>query len=216
MRAVEVEISGLKHLKREDILNAMKVPCNANVLTLKTAELAAGVESLPWVKSAVVSLNLRGRIVVEVVERDPIAVVVADDFFLLDKEGRLFLRIDHQGDWGLLLVTGFSGMNLHEGDVLPPQPLEELRRLLPSIQKSLSWLPLKLITECSWRGDEGFVLFVTERQFPIQLGAVDPDQKFERLRRIWGMLSEKQWLDLVTRIDLDYPNRAFVEGRLGF
>lgn len=215
LRLGEVDISGLKHLERQDVLNAMQVPRNASVLTLNMNELAARVEALPWVKSAVVRLDLPRRLVVEVAEREPIAVIAAEDFLLLDEDGKLFLRISPDENPGLILVTGFTGSNLQEGETLPPQPLRELRRLLPALKRAQGWLPAQLITECRWRSDEGFVLFVTQKAIPIELGLDDPDQALGRLQRIFAMLKEHQWFDSVTRIDLDYPNRAYVEGQFG-
>ena len=211
LRVGELEISGLKHLEREQILNTLKVPRNVNVLTLKMSELAERVEALPWIKSAVVRLELPGRLVVEVIERDPIAIIEADDFLLLDKDGRLFLQASREDNPGLLLVTGFSGTNLKEGDFLPPQPMKALKRLLAALQRAQGWLPSQLITECHWRSDEGFVLLITQKAIPVELGLDDPDQTLERLQRIFAMLKERQWLDVVTRIDLNYPNRAYVE-----
>lgn len=215
LRVGEVEISGLKHLERKQILSAMKAPRNVSVLTLKIPELAGRVEALPWVKSAVVRLDLPGRLVVEVIEREPMAIIAADELLLMDNEGKLFLRTSSEDSPGLLMLTGFAGMGLREGGSLPPQPLRELRKLLPALQKAREWLPFQLITECRWLGDEGFVLMVTQRAVPIQLGSEDPDQTLGRLKLIFAMLTEHQWFDAVTRIDLDYPNRAYVEGRFG-
>jgi len=208
----EVEITGLKHLERKEILNFLGVPRSTNILTIKVSQLAKNLESLPWLQSAVVRLDPPGRMVVEVTEREPLAIVYTDTFFLLDKEGKLFLETTLEQSPGLPLLTGFGGLGLHEGDSLPFEPLEAVRSLFEALEKVKGWLPLHLISECRWRGDEGFVLFTAQRAVPVQLGLDDYDQKLNRLQRVFAMLMERQWLDLVTRIDLDYPNRAYVEG----
>lgn len=215
LRVGEVEITGLKNVDRRQVLNALKVPRDVNALTVKLSDLAKRVEALPWVKSAVVRLDLPGRLVVEIEEREPLALLFAGEFLLLDSEGKLFAHSDPENRLGLLVLTGFSGMSLREGGTFPARPMRELRRLLAVLKKAQNWLPSASIMECQWRGDEGFVLFVTEKSIPVQLGSEDPELVLGRLQRIFTLLTERRWLDGITRIDMDYPNRAYLEGRFG-
>lgn len=213
LRVDEIEVSGIKHMERNDILNALGVAHNASVLNLKMSELAKRLEKLPWLRSSIVRLDLPGRIVVEVTEREPLAVVYSDDFYLVDAEGKIFTRTTIGQNRGYLLVTGFSGSHLKEGDIFPQEPFEVLERLLASLKSAQNWLPLHQISECRWIKDEGFVLYTSQRAIPIELGWDDFDVKLHRLQRVFGVLAERQWLDLVTRIDLDYSDRAYVGGR---
>lgn len=212
LRVEEIQIVGLKHLDRKDVLNALGVPRNACMLNLKLAELARNTQALPWVRSTVVRLDLPGRLVVELSEREPVAIVYADDFYLLDAEGKLFVKASIEQYPKLLLVTGFSGMGLKEGMYLPPEPLEPFKRLIESLTKSQNWMPLNQISECRWLKDEGYVLYTTQKAIPIQLGWDYYEQKLDRLQRVLAVLAERHVLDVVTRIDLDYPGRAYVSG----
>jgi cell division protein FtsQ len=213
LRVDEIQILGLKHLDRKEVLNALGVPRHACVLNLKLAELAKNTETLPWTRSTVVRLDLPGRLVVELAEREPVAIVYADDFYLLDAEGKLFIKATIEQYPKLLLVTGFSGMNLKQGAYLPPEPLEPFKRLIESLTKSQNWMPLNQISECRWHKDEGYILYTTQKAIPIELGWEYYEQKLDRLQRILAVLAERQVLDVVTRIDLDYPSRAYVSGK---
>lgn len=212
LRVEEIEISGLKHLERDEVLNTLGVARNASMLTFKVSELAARLETLPWLSSAIVHLDLSGRIVVEVTERRPLVIVYADDFFLVDTEGKLFLRTTIERYPGLPLLTGFSGSNLKEGDSLPFEPFEALQGFLSALGKAQNWLPLHQISECRWIKDEGFIIYTTHRAIPIEIGWEDFDVKLQRLQRVFGVLAERQWLELVTRIDLDYSDRVYIGG----
>ncbi len=212
LRVEEIQIVGLKHLDRKDVLNALGVPRNACMLNLKLAELARKTQKLPWVRSTVVRLDLPGRLVVELTEREPVAIAYADDFYLLDAEGKLFVKASIEQYPKLLLVTGFSGMGLKEGMYLPAEPLEPFRRLIESLTKSQNWMPLNQISECRWHKDEGYILYTTQKAIPIQLGWDYYEQKLDRLQRVLAVLAERNVLDVVTRIDLDYPGRAYVSG----
>jgi cell division septal protein FtsQ len=203
---------GLKHVEKEQVLNTLGVPRYANALTLKMAQLAPRLQSLPWVKSAVVRLDLPGRLVVEITEREVMAVVSAENDYLMDREGKLFSRTTREQSSDHLVVSGFSGKGLREGSMLPAEPFEALKKLLKSLEKAKGWLPLSQIAECRWQGDEGFILVAAHGNVPIRLGTDDLDQKLDRLHRIFQMLGDRQWLDMVTGIDLDYAHRAFVQG----
>ncbi len=213
LRIEEIEITGLKRLDRKEILNVLGVPRGSSILNLKIADLSRKLETVPWLQSAVVRLDPPGRLAIEVIEREPIAIILADGLYLLDKEGRLFVQTSIEESPGLLLVTGFSEQGLHEKDFLPSGPMEALRELLTALEKSRSWLPIQLISECRWRNYEGFILYTAQKAVPIQLGSDEFEPKLGRLQRVLGTLVERQWIEMVTRIDLDYPNRAFVEGR---
>jgi cell division septal protein FtsQ len=177
------------------------------------SELAARVEALAWVKSAVVRLDLPGKMVVEVIEREPIAMVQADELFLMDGEGRLFARVGDERPQGLLLVSGFSGAGLHEGSFLSSEALDAFRELYSALDGVKGWLPRSAITECRWATGSGFTLISPQMAVPVQLGFEDYELRLNRLHKINSVLQERQWLGVVTRIDLDYSNKVYIEGQ---
>ena len=211
-RVEEVQISGLQRLDRYEILNVLMIARGMSLLDLKVSDLAGRLRAHPWIESSRVRLKVPGRVVVDVVERKPLAVVQADDPLLLDTEGRLFTKTTLESNPGLLLVSGFYGMNLQEGDTLAREPLEALRGLLAVLDGMKSRLPLDRFSECQWRAGTGFILVASRGGIPIQIGMDGFDVKLQRLQRLLEMLEDRQWWDLVTRIDLDYSNRAYMEG----
>jgi len=211
LRADEIDISGLKHLDRDEVIEALGVPKNTGLLNLRVSQLALRIEALPQVESVVVRLDLPRRIVVEIVEREPVAILKAEEHFLLDRNGRLFASATPGKYPGLHLLTGFSGLGLTQGDVLPAETLESLAELLPALEKAKGWLSSLHLSECRWHSG-GVVLYGTSGSLPIQLGTKNFDEKLERLQGVFKMLKDRRWLDGVTRIDMDYSNRAYIEG----
>lgn len=213
LRVEDVRISGLKHLERKQILNTLGVAKNTSILDIKLGVLAGRLEGLAWLKSSVVRYDPPNHLVVEVVEREPVAVVQAEENFLMDSEGKLFARTTPEENGGLLVITGFTGMKLQEGGYLPPEPRDDLKDLLSALAKAKRWLPTEGISHCQWHGATGLTLFAAPRSVPILLGSDHLDEKLNRLQHIFTALGERQWMDLVTRIDLDYANRAYIEGQ---
>ncbi len=211
-RVESIEIKGLKRVDRREVLNALGIARNANVLTLRISQLAGRVEALSWVRSAVVRLDFPSRMIVEVVEREPLAIVYTDAFYLMDGEGKLFLKVNPESHAGLLLVTGVARQEIREGGVLSEEPLEAVKALLLALEKCQSWLPLSLISQCHWQREVGVVLYPSSKVIPIQLGKNDFELKLSRLHKVIDALMNRQWWDLVTRIDLDYKSRAYIKG----
>jgi cell division septal protein FtsQ len=208
----KIQITGLKHLERKEVLNALALPVDANVFALRMSQLSQRLKDLPWVDSAVVRLDMPGRLVVEVSEREPLAIVYANEFYLIDKGGKLFSKADVAKHPELPLFTDFSGWDLRESDVFPPYVFDALKDLLLSLDKVHQWLPLTHISECRWDQESGFTLYTIQNAIPIRIGKDDFDRKLSRLHRIFGILSDHQWWESVRGIDLDYSNKVYIKG----
>lgn len=212
LRVEEIRISGLKHVERKDILNTLRVSRHTSVLNLRLSDLAKRLESLPWLRTSVVRLDAPGRLVVEVTEREPLAVVRADDCYLVDKDGKLFLKTTPEDHPDILLVTGFAGPSIKEGGFLPSDALEELKDLLAVLNRRASWPESLRVGACHREIGGGYVLQVGPRALPVHLGSENLAARVARLEGIVALLNERQCLERVTRIDMGYSGRAFVEG----
>ena len=215
-RVSEVAIIGLKHLKEDEILNALIIPPEASLLSLKSSQLAKRLESLPWIESSIVQLSFPNRVVVEVAEREPLAVIHSEDFFLIDTDGKLVSRASSDQKQGFLLVEGFAGLSLKEGDALPQEALKGLKALLSALVQSESWLPLSSILQSRWNAETGFALYTKRNSICIQLGWDGFNRKLHHLQRVFGILEERAFWNSVIGIDLDYEDRAFIEGLFPF
>lgn len=208
----KIEILGINHIDRTEVLNVMAVPRGANLFTVRVPQIAWRLESIPWLLSSVVRVDLSGKIVVEINEREPLAIIHTSDFFFIDERGRLFLKAQPAEHPDSLLVTGLGDEDLVAGDRLQDDAFDALQALLAALQKVRDWLPPQSISECHWSDADGFTLYTIQGSIPIHLGEEDFGDKLARLDRIFGVLVERQRLNSVTRIDLDYSNRAYIEG----
>lgn len=214
LRVEEVEIVGLERVSREEILNAMEVTRETSVLNLNLSQLTRRLESLPWLRSALVRIETSGRLVVEVEEREPLAMVaVGKHFLVMDCEGRLVAHSTPEQHPEMMVIWGISDSPLEVGDGLQPDALEAVKRLLAAVGNSKGWFPMKEISRFTWNPETGFVIQMGEKPISVQLGPDDLEEKFRRLHRILEVLTERRWLGAVTRIDLDYGHRAYVEGQ---
>ncbi len=213
LKLEEIEITGIEKLDRSDILNAMGLKRGQCILNICTEQVAERLRKLPAVREASLRLELRGRIVVEIVEREPAAIVkCAGQNMQMDLDGILFAEATPDGKGALPFVTGLCGSNPKEGDPVAARSLEQIRELLSAIDSSRSWLSGTAINECRW-SENGFTLILGERTVPVDIGKGGFEQKITKLRKVINTLNERDWTDLVTRIDLDYPGKVYLEGQ---
>jgi hypothetical protein len=130
----------------------------------------------------------------------------------MDLDGILFSEATPGANGALPLITGFCGSNPNKGDPVAARTLEQIRELLSAIDSSKNWLSGTAINECRW-SENGFTLVLGERAVLVDIGKGAFEQKITKLRKVINTLNERDWTDLVTRIDLDYPGKAYLEGR---
>lgn len=211
LRVEEIETAGLKKIDRIDVLNTMGVTKGECILNLRMSPIADRLRKLPMVKTASVQLELPGKLIAEITEREPAALLKGSDLYMVDEEGILFASFVPEQTRTVPLITGLCAQNLKVGDSIPAQDMKRIRELLAAFKKSADWLPVDAVMECRW-GAGGFTLIVGERGVPVEIGREDFNQKLTRLKQVIATISDRQWAELVTRIDLDYPGKAYLEG----
>lgn len=109
----EIEIRGHAETDRQAILDALGIKAGHAILAFDPARAQAGLQALPWVRTAAVERHLPDRIRLLLAERQPMA--------LWQKEGKLSL-IDEEG-----VVIQHSGLSRFRtlpiviGDMAPTQ-----------------------------------------------------------------------------------------------
>lgn len=114
----QVEVTGLKHLKRVDVHVAVAKSGGGSMLFTDVDAIRQGVEALPWVKSATVSRQLPDRMSIKIVERTPVALWQFNHrLSIIDVSGRVLESRNFKPFAQLPLVVG-AGANLRVANLL--------------------------------------------------------------------------------------------------
>jgi cell division protein FtsQ len=113
--AKDVQIDGNHFVSREEIVNALGIPplesprdIEANIFQISLDDKRHRVESIPWVRSAVLSRVYPHRLVVQIVERSPVAFAnMGGRIELVDSEGTL-LEKPEKAFFDFPIVTGLD------------------------------------------------------------------------------------------------------------
>ncbi|HRS82236.1 MAG TPA: FtsQ-type POTRA domain-containing protein [Smithellaceae bacterium] len=176
----EISVLGVKELTEKDILELAKIQPRCNLLAVNTDAVARRIAVNPWVKRIYVGRELPGRLVLDVRERTPIALVKqTGNFYLMDAEGVVFKKLSRTDDVDLAILTG---VNLGK---TPSPLLAEALKLLGTLSGD-SYASLGTISEIHI--DEVFGLSVlTDRGLHLKLGR---DHFTDKVRRLDVVLAD--------------------------
>ena len=89
-RPQHLEVTGIRHVSLEQVKTALSLPVDRNIFFLNQRQLEARVATIPWVRSATVTLALPDRMAIRVVEWSPSAVLqVGENSYFLNDVGKV-------------------------------------------------------------------------------------------------------------------------------
>ena len=104
-----VEITRTERISREDVLAMLDLEPGRGLLLVDVVQAQRSLETHPWIRRAVVRRVFPDTLVVELDEREPVAVLktgTGGREFLLDREGKLISEGVPAADEGLPILTG--------------------------------------------------------------------------------------------------------------
>ena len=173
----EISVRGVKELTEKDILAMAKIQPRSNILAVSTDVVAGRIAANPWVKQIYVGRELPDRLVLDVRERTPIALLKqAGNFYLMDREGVVFKKLSKGDDVDLAIVTGVN-VEAKVQSALMTEALKLLETLSTSDQHAL------LGTVSEMHVDELFGLSVlTDKGLHLKLGRENFTGKLHQLQ----------------------------------
>lgn len=205
----EVEVRGSTVLTPDEVRAVLPISRGDNIFEASTAAAERALLTLPWVEGADVRRELPQRIVVELRERTPAAVVSADDLYLVDGDGRPFKRVAVERGEGkdLPVVSGVPR------DLYQQAPDEAAARVRRGLDVLAAWTAAArpAAGEVSVAA-AGTTVFTYDTAVAVHVGDAEGDVLAARLARFdatWNALSPEEreraraiHVDNETRTDL--------------
>ena len=203
-----VEVAGALRARPDAVRRLSGVAVGTNLFAVDVAAARSRVTSHPWVRQANVRLTAIDRVIVTVVEHEPVALVALGNLYFVDNEGRVFKRYTPDDAAALPVVTGLNRERVEAEDA---QQLEMLRSAIALVE---AWLPddLGVLSEVNVDDARGLTAVTAQDGLLVALGREGWQDRLPKLRRILNTLEEKglraQRIDLSGRRRVD---RAVVQ-----
>lgn len=210
-RPQHVAVSGTAHLTAAEVTAALDLPADRNIFFLGQGELQQRVMSLPWVRSAMVSLALPDRVTVRVTEWSPSAILQVGEatFYLNDAGSVLDTAIEARH---LLVIDRPDLGGVRNGaHVIPSELLQMLQQLRGGFYQAFK------ISVMAFGLDQRQVLTAqTDRGWPIIFGQmVTADDRATLEPKLAALRALTSRLDLtsapIAYINLENPGAPAVQ-----
>ena len=171
----EVQIGKTVQVTTEEVAHALAPLEGRHLLALSLDDVESLLVVNPWIGGAAIRKQLPNRLVVEILERSPAALLRRNDgIFYVDRTGFVIATYDPEGPVDLPILSVAAGANLDVDSAL--RVAAEIEALAPRVGAGLSEI------EVLGMGD--FRVFSAALPFPILISAADLDPQLAKLDRL--------------------------------
>ena len=183
-RVKQIDIEGARRAPRQELARLIQTTLGRNIFSVDLGAVNRALLGHPWIKRARVSRQLPSRLVVEVEEHRPEALLHLGYLYLLDAEGHVFKRAGLDETEGLPVITGVDRAE-YLGN--PEACQRRVQRALEVLARYHAD-PRPVLSEINLGPRDEITLHLRQDGLAVRLG---PEPSTERLRRfdaVWASL----------------------------
>jgi len=203
----EVEIEGIHHVTKPEVLERLVLKPGMGLHQVSTAFLAERVRTHAWIKEATVERRPPHLLHITILERTPAAIIrTGVDHWLSDENGYLLAQLGRQDDQTLPLLIGLDTQSLQHGEAGVRNAVQSGIVLAKLIANTLDGRVEVDLTKFS-----NVVALANGVRF--QFGddsLVDQWERFRKVNPSFKVVPLDDRKRTVSEIDLRYDNRVIV------
>lgn len=203
----QIVVAQESRVSKEAIVALSNVHPGDNLLRLNLETIGNKVADHPWIARVDVRRNFPDTLVIEVVERDPVAILNLGYLYCVDSNGEVFKLLEGDDPLDMPVITGVDRDYLIQDQPKVAGYLRHAVGLLKDLEKRRSF-GLDEVSELHLTKNGGIVLFTYIAGVPVELGRDGYSAKLDRLERIYKELRPR--LPLLRNIDLTVADRVIV------
>jgi cell division septal protein FtsQ len=207
-RVREVEVEGYRKISRETLLSLITIEGMPNLFTVRLKEIAKRVESHPWIDHVKVRKIFPNKILIQVEERKPIAILQLEELYYIDQQGVIFSRAGDRDEYNYPFLTGLTRDVLEKDPAAATRLITKALELLRAADKEKT-SPLEEISEVHMEKGFGVQCFTQNEGLEVRMGWDHFGEKLKRLSLIWSDLRKRGWS--ATSIDCSDLERMVVK-----
>ncbi|MDO8785959.1 MAG: FtsQ-type POTRA domain-containing protein [Syntrophales bacterium] len=204
----EIIVRGCKELTEKDVLSLAAIKPSHNILTVNMVAVKKRISVNPWVRDVSIGREFPDRLVIEIRERVPVALIHRDNNLrLLDIEGVAFKALEAGDEIDLPVLTGSNS-----GKNMDPKLIKKALKLLHYLATSKDFPTIDRVSEVHGNETSGLSIFTNEGM-SLQLGFDSYENKLKRLLPVMADLNRKELKQKFLHIDLSDPVKVTVVHR---
>ncbi len=190
--AEDIEIMGIRRLSSKDLLKEAGIDRGVNLLSVNLSLIRKRLLNNPWIAEAEVRRFLPSGIQISIKEHEPLAILDMGRKFILNTEGTMFKEWAPSDPQWLPVVTGLNFSDIGIDGEHSEKSFQAVMEILAMGSAPKSFIPNHTIRRIHADQEMGISLYLSEGVKEIRLGYGNYGEKYEKLRRIFTYLKEKQ------------------------
>ena len=207
----QMVMNDMNYLSQKDILNEIAVAPGTNIFRISLNGIEKRLRQFPRVKSVKAARQIPDKIVINVQERNTVALVkIVERFYEVDDAGVIMPEIQKNIVPDFPIITGLKTNNLQPGDQITDTNLNIAINLINKMET----------IEPGWSLDISEIAFDDNKikifsLIPGQVIQVSSDNYSTQLERYKVVLEQiGRDIDLIKKFDLRFNNQVIVEQKL--
>ncbi len=189
-RVKEVELKGGQKIPRQTLLSLTTVEGMPNLFSVELKEVVKKLESHPWIEHVQVKKVFPNKILIQIEEKRPMAIIQLGELYYIDTKGEIFSPVGEKDDFNYPFLTGLTRQTLEKDPEEAKRLINKALELLRIIHKE-KISPLEEISEVHMEKAFGIHCFTKAEGVEVKLGWEEFGEKLKRLSLIWSDLRKK-------------------------
>jgi len=189
-RVKEVKVEGGRKITKETLLLLTVMEGMPNLFSVKLKDVVKQLESHPWVGQVRVRKVFPNKILIQIEERKPMAIIQLEELYYIDTQGEIFSPVGEKDEYNYPYLTGLTRQVLEKDPVEAKRLISKAMELLRIVlQEKVP--PLEEISEIHMEKTFGIHCFTRSEGLEVKLGWEDFKEKLRRLSLIWSDLRKR-------------------------
>ena len=182
-----------------------------NTSNVNTKDISQLIEDHPYVLAARVSNHYPNRILIEIIEREPVAIIQFDPLLMIDGDGFILPDLENYIDYNIPILTNFNfhETSYHKGKSVSSDKVIYCVDWLKKIKKDYSYLYDNL-SELKITSSDEIELILFDHPTYIYLGFDKINYRLEILKKFEETIKPNKISDYAY-LDLRYKNQIVVK-----
>ncbi len=177
----EIVVTPTRHVRAGALLESVDLRPGLSLWRIDPEALAARLEAQPWIRRARVRREFPRRLVVDVAERVPVAILFLDQLYYVDSTGLAFVRVGERDPLDLPFVTGVEAAIVADERPFARHAIRRALRVLDLMRSA--GLPFR-VSEVHIEREQGITVFPIEPRVALTFGWSGYKTKLTRLTRV--------------------------------
>ncbi len=187
----QVQVRGNHRTNMDELLHAVGIQKGTNVFSLNLTQIRKSLLELPWIKQAISTRVVPDKIVIEVEEYDPVALINLGAIYYVSARGEVFKRVQPGEMVDLPVLTGLSRDEFNQDPVGVRMQVMAYLRMLEKM-RSLSCLGQYSVAEINLDELMGITVVFDPGAVSVRFAGGDLDTRMRTLCRVWDRLADRK------------------------